>query len=151
MISEGHLDATKGEVPATARIHRMNLFAAILLGILCNFKIADNGCACALDNGLGVAVVIAVSVGEQDVISGDLIRLDGGEVVACKEGIDQKMSTLGFNRDASVTVKGNLHRKASMIGRRRRAPVGLGAFCIPQNVGDEDRLCGGAFADAAAS
>ena len=119
---DGEGDAAEGEIVAAAGVHAVGgeALGGVVFGDL---EVGDDGGVEATGERGGVAGVIGVAVGEEDVVAGDFV---GGEEcggVAGEEGIDEETVGLGFDEETGVAVGGEFHgarvwsegRKASSL------------------------------------
>ena len=106
MQRQGQLEIAKGILESAADVLGVSLLDALFVQPPGNFGVADGGRAGALGDRHRVADVVAVPVGDEDVIRRDLLRLDRGSRVAAEERVDQQLETAGLKPEGGVSVPG---------------------------------------------
>ena len=86
--------------------------------------IADDRRAGALGDGDGVAEVVAVAVGEQDRVGGDLVGRRGGLRVAGQERVDEHGRRRRLQREGGVAEEADVHQRSSPVSLDRMQLVG---------------------------
>lgn len=76
-----------------------------------DFVVGDDCGAGAFGDRCGVADVVVVAVGEENVIALDVLGFGGGGRVSGEEWIDEEAMGGGFDEDAGVSELGDFHKE----------------------------------------
>jgi hypothetical protein len=104
MQGVGQFEVAKGMCEAAADVLSVR-FDALLLKPTTDLGIADDRGTSAFGYGHCIADVVAVAVGDEDVVRADLVSGGGGFGVAREERIDQDVNTIHVQSDSRVSVE----------------------------------------------
>ena len=103
-MSDGQLEVTEGMVKPTADVLGMGAGHTLDLEPVADFKVGDDHGPGALGDLDRVANVIAVAVGDQDVVCFDYIGWDGSKGVVGEEWVYQDLCASDVQSENSVSV-----------------------------------------------
>lgn len=110
MLGQGEFEPAKGETPRAAGVESMG-FHALSGEVLGDLEVAHDGRAVPSCQGQGVADMIVVPVGEQDVIAGERLRGDAVWTagVVGQKWVDDNARGGRFDEKCGVPEVGELH------------------------------------------
>lgn len=108
VVRDGQLDAPEGKVVTAANVQRVG-FDPLVLAVSGDFKVGDDRRPGAFGDGHRVAQVVAVGVGDQNVIRAYLAGRDCGLRVAGEKRIGQQRCPAPLDTETSVSIPGYFH------------------------------------------
>ncbi len=103
MMGNGQLYPSEGEIPAPADMQAVSC-EPLIASIGGYLMVTDDGSPGPLGNGHSIAQVVAVGVGDQDVIRFYLVSADRSQGIACQEGINQQGRPSALDAETGMSV-----------------------------------------------
>ena len=102
-MGNGQLDPAKREIPPPSDMQPMGC-QPLIASIGGYLMVTDDGSPSPMGDAHGIAQVIAMGVGDQDVIRLHLVSAGCSQGIACQEGINQHGRSSALDTETGVSV-----------------------------------------------